>query len=64
MLGRLEGTGRLPRTAWSQNGKIELQGVIQGCPGTLPGGQKKTKNIQKEMVFEHFQKKRFFVVSA
>ena len=41
ILGRLEGTRRLPRIAWSQIGNIELQGVIQGCPGTIPGGQKK-----------------------
>ena len=60
ILGRLECTGRLPRTAWNQIGNIELKGPIQGYPGTLPGGQKRTKNIGKTMVFDDCQKQKVF----
>ena len=61
ILGRLEGTGKLPRSPWSQIGNIELPGVIQGCPGAHTGRQQKNKNhLNKNKVFRKLARKQVF----
>ena len=59
ILGRLEAPGGSPGQLGARLATSSSKGVIQGCPGTLPGEQKRTKTIGKTRFFASSQKTEF-----
>ena len=57
-LGWLEGTGRLPRTPWSQAGNIELQGYDPGVPWDPSWRAKQKQKTMKKTGFSQFHQKK------